>query len=121
MENPKSNNITFIGVFLIGIIIGAFGFFIFTYLSSSTQPTIYEKLDECKALYYVAQWNPNILNDKTDVHQFRDFDEIIQMAELMDYLDNPIMFYLDKTYNIIWRTEPTQEDWISFYFYTYSD
>ena len=121
METPKSNNIKIIGVFLIGIIIGAVGFFMFTYFSTSTQPTIYEKLDECGALHYVAQWNPSILNDKTYVHQFRDFDEIIQVAEMMDYLDNPVMFYLDKTYNIIWRTDPTDEGWISFYFYTDPD
>ena len=121
MENQKSNNINIVAIFLIGIIIGAFAVFIFTYLSSSTQPTIYEKLDECKATYYIAQWNPTILNDKTDVHQFRDFDEIVQMAGVMDYLGDPIMFWLDKTYNIIWRTEPTQQDWISFYFYPYPD
>ena len=121
MENQKSKNISFIGFFLIGIVIGAFIIFMLNYLPLSTQPTIYEKLDECKATYYIAQWDPSLLNDKTDVHQFRDFDEIVQMAGVMDYLGDPILFWLDKTYNIIWRTSPTQEDWISFYFYTDPD
>jgi len=108
--------VTLITFLLVGSFLGSL-----TAVLTQTTPTIYKKLNDCKANYYIAQWNPSILNDKTYVHQFRDFDEIVEIAGVMDLLGDPIMFFLDKTYNIIWRLDPTDEGWISLYFYTDPD
>lgn len=117
METPKSKNMNTITFFLMGIIIGGFIIYLLSYngIITPAKPTIYEKLESIGITYIHSRWEASILNDKTDVHQFREFNEIAQISS------RPLMFELDRIYNIIWRLSPTQEDWISFYFYTDPD
>ena len=108
------NTITF---FLMGVIIGGFIIYLLSYngIITPAKPTIYEKLERIGITYIHSQWEASILIDKTDVYQFKEFDEIDQISS------RPLTFKIDKTYNIIWRLSQSQDDWISFYFYADPD
>ncbi len=121
MKKQKNNKLKFTAFLITGIIIGASIGFVISYWGLLNQQTIYEKLQGIEADYTLSQWSPGLLHDRTTIHQFREFDEIIQLSEMNKNLDLPLTFNLDKTYNIIWRTNPQDEGWISIYFYTDPD
>lgn len=121
METQKVKNNKSIALVSAGIVIGVTVAFVVNYVYVSTQPTIYDKLTEAGITYFLSHWEPSLLENRTDVHQFREFDELVQLAEMLKIIDQELEVFLDKTYNIIWRTDPTNEGWISIYFYTDPD
>lgn len=121
MKKQKNNRLKFTAFLIVGIAIGATIGFAIGYWGGIGQQTIYEKLEDIGADYTLAQWSPGLLHSRTTIHQFREFEEIVQLAQMNEQLDIPLEFNLDKTYNILWRTNPEDEGWISIYFYTDPD
>ncbi len=119
-QKVKKNNKS-IALVSVGIAIGVIVAFVVNSVYVSMQPTIYDKLTEAGITYFLSHWEPDLLEDRTYVSQLRDFDEVVQLAEMLKVIDRELVVSLDKTYNIIWRTDPTNEGWISIYFYTEPD
>lgn len=121
METQKVKNNKSIALISAGIAIGVSVAFVGYFVYISVQPTIYGKLTEAGITYFLSHWESDLLENRTYVHQFREFDEMVQLAEMLKVIDQELVVSLDKTYNIIWRTDPTDEGWISIYFYTDPD
>jgi len=121
MEKQKAKKSKLIFLFLAGIAFGVTVAFAANFVIVSMQPTIYDKLKNAGITYYLSHWEPSMLANRTYVHQFREFDEMVQLAEGLKIIGRELVVSLDKTYNIIWRTDATNEGWISIYFYTEPD
>lgn len=122
METQKVMDNKSITLVSAGIIIGIAVAFVVYSVNVSRQPTICDKLTEAGIAYFLAHWEPDLLENRAIVHQFRDFDEVVQLKKLYEAMEEPyLMFKLDKTYNVIWRTDSSDEGWVSIYFYTEPD
>lgn len=121
METRKVKKSKSVAFLLVGIAIGVTVASALNFVIVSMQPTIYDKLKKAGITYYLSHWEPSLLANRTYVAQFREFDEMVQLAEMLKSIDQKLVVFLDKTYNVIWRTDATNEGWISIYFYTEPD
>ena len=107
---------------VIGALLGASILHLLGFTTVPTeQQSIYNKLYYAGISFFSSEWEPDILENRTMVHQFREFSELIQLAEELKTKDKTLVVHLDNEYNIIWRTNSTNEGWISIYFYTEPD
>lgn len=121
MKTQRVRNNRSVALVLAGIIIGATVASVLYFVNISMQPTIYDRLAKAGITYYLSPWEPSLLENRTYVHQFREFDELVQLVKMLKIIGQELVVSLDRTYNIIWRTDSTNEGWISIYFYTEPD
>jgi|GEM_PF-6799886 len=107
METQKTKNKS-IALISAGIAIGVAVSFVGYFVYVSVQPTIYDKLTETGITYFLSHWESDLLENRTYVHQFKEFDEMVQLAEMLKVIDQELVVSLDKTYNINLANRPNQ-------------